>query len=278
MTFDIYKIQSPLLARYVQYVLFNYSDGLAAPQVITSFANTNICLGIVKEQRLICRADGVKCMQPTRGINSYLSAMYLAPHKFEVRSATDEICIDFTPLGYYHFFRFPVKTYVLNEDVLTEGFGNGAVSFFENVFEHGDFQQRGAMIERFLLSKFATADNSFLANCVYHIHRTGGEITLKRLSAALQCSEKKIVRSFTAYFDLTPKDYMRIVRFRRALANLNSGCAASLTHLGYESSYYDQSHFIKDFRFFTEKTPKQVRDSIVDVKQKVIIGVKPLTA
>ncbi len=36
----------------------------------------------------------------------------------------------------------------------------------------------------------------FLEQCLYHIHRAGGEIKLKELSAYQQCSEKKIVRSF----------------------------------------------------------------------------------
>jgi AraC-like DNA-binding protein len=274
MVFDIYKITSPVLACHVQYILFNYSDGSSSSQVITSFANTNICLGVVKEKELICRADGVKCMQPKTGIHSYLSGMYLAPHKFEAIGPLDEICIDFTPLGYYHFFRFPLKTYVFNEDVLSGGLGKEATSFFETVFEIPDFQKRGALIEQFLLSKFIVTDSTFLQQCLHYIDRTGGEITLKQLSSCLQCSEKKVVRAFINNFDLTPKDYMRIVRFRRALASLNTNSTSSLTSLGYEHCYYDQSHFIKDFKFFTGKTPKQIRDTIVDVKQNVIIGIE----
>jgi len=47
-----------------------------------------------------------------------------------------------------------------------------------------------------------------------------------------------------------------------------------LTQIAYESGYYDQSHFIKEFQFFTEKSPRQLQKSIQNVQKKVIIGVK----
>ncbi len=274
MVFDIYRITSPRLSCYIQYVLFNYSAEETSPQLITSFANTNVCLGIVKEKELISGTNGIKQMHYKPGINSYLSGMYLQPHKFESGGMLDEICIDFTPLGYYHFFRFPIKTYVLGEDILTEGFGRDAKSLFESMFEIPDFQKRGRLIEEFLLTKIIDPKISFLEQCLYHIHNADGNLSLKGLGQQLQSSEKKVVRYFLQGFDLTPKDYIRIVRFRSALASLNTNRTDSLTSICYDSGYYDQSHFIKDFRFFTEKTPGQIVTTMVDVKQNVIIGVE----
>ena len=66
---------------------------------------------------------------------------------------------------------------------------------------------------------------------------------------------------------------MRIVKFRSALKYLNNYSGKNLTSIGYEFDYYDQSHFIKDFKFFTEKTPKQLKNNLHDVQQKVIIGI-----
>jgi AraC-like DNA-binding protein len=199
--------------------------------------------------------------------------MYLEPHKFEVDGTLDEICIDFTPLGFYRFFKFPVKTYILQEDILTEGFGKEAKHFFEQVFSIPDFQKRGALIENYLQKKIIASDSILLKECLHYIHQTDGAITLKELSFCLRCSEKKIVRSFLNHFDLTPKDYIRIVKFRVALRYLNNHRNNSLTSIAYECNYYDQSHFIKDIEFFTEKTPRQLKNSLHEVKEKVIIGI-----
>ena len=272
MVFDIYRIKSPNLTPYIQYILFNYSDGCCGSHLVTSFANTNICLGIVKGKELVNRQDSIKCMRPKQGVNAYLSGMYLSPHRFEAEGALDEICIDFTPQGYYHFFGFPAQTYIFNEDILTEGFGKEARNFFATVFEKSSFRQRGQMIEQFLQKRFIDTGKAFAEQCLYYIHRAGGNITLRALAASLQCSEKKIVRTFLSNFDLTPKDYMRIMRFRKTLAELNRDYHHNLTCICYENDYYDQSHFIKDFRFFTGETPGRIKDNLHDVKQHVIIG------
>jgi AraC-like DNA-binding protein len=274
MLFDIYKIACKELSRHVQYILFNYSNCKSESKLVTSFANTNVCLGIINEKKLFDKVDGVKAMQDQNGIHSYLSGMYLPPHKFEATGAFDEICIDFTPLGYYHFFKLPIKTYVLGEDVLTEGFGKDAKSFFEKVFEIRDFQKRGALIEGFLKKKLFIPDVLFLQDCLHCIHMESPEMNLKQLARGLRCSEKKIVRSFLTHFDLSPKDYMRIIKFRKALHLLNCAPGHSLTSIAHASGYYDQSHFIKDVRFFTWKSPREIRYALHDVKQQVIIGLE----
>ncbi|HTB24873.1 MAG TPA: helix-turn-helix domain-containing protein [Puia sp.] len=274
MMFDTYKITSPLLSKYIQYILFNYSSDKSYSRYITSYANTNICLGIIKEKSLCFRDDGIKYVKNKPGIHSYLSGMYLVPHKFYAAGSLDEICIDFTPLGYYHFFKFNVKTYVFNEDILSEAFGKDGKIFFEFVFNSSSFQKRGQLIENFLLARIITPKLDFLEESLNYIHFYSGQITLRKLSDYMRSSEKKIVRSFVSYFDLTPKDYIRIVRFRKALDSLNENRASHLTSIGYDSNYYDQSHFIKDFHFFTEKTPRQIRDIIFNVKQDVLIGLE----
>ncbi len=81
MLFDIYKIKSEELARHVQYILFNYAGNEAYTKVITSFANTNICLGIINDKKLVNKPDRVKATQAKTGIHSYLSGIYLGQHK-----------------------------------------------------------------------------------------------------------------------------------------------------------------------------------------------------
>ncbi|SDE01458.1 AraC family transcriptional regulator [Niabella drilacis] len=273
MLFDTYKIQDPELASYIQYVLFNYSDHMMEQQLITSFANNNICLGIIKEKMMIGSSDRIKRAAPKAGIHSYLSGMYLQPHCFGLCGSFDEICIDFTPLGYYRYFKIPLRTYVFGEDVLAEAWGKPAHGFFEGVFSEQDFQQRGCMIEAFLKEKLLVVTQPFLQQCFYYIH--GVKISsLKELAARLRCSEKRIVRTFTAQFDITPKDYFRILRFRNALQLMSRCRGMKLTQIAYEAGFYDQSHFIKDIRFFTGKTPGYLSDDLYDIKNDVIVALR----
>jgi AraC-like DNA-binding protein len=273
MQFDTYKIQSTALKKYVQYILFNYSNEHTTNRLITSYANNNICLGILKDNVLNEGVNQEKLITAKPGIHSYISGMYLAPHRFRATGTIDEICIDFTPLGYYQFFRNPLKTYILEENIVAEAWGKEAVFFFEQVFNEGSLQQRGAMIEQFLLKKLLSAEHGFLQQCLYEMHSTKGKTTLHELSKKLKCSEKRIARTFCATLDITPKDYMKILRFRNAL-HLLKNKALSLTDVAYELEYYDQSHFIKDIKFFTGLTPKKLYYSLHNIKDDVLVSIQ----
>ena len=53
------------------------------------------------------------------------------------------------------------------------------------------------------------------------------------------------------------KQLGKVVRLQTALKMLLQEQSESLTKIAYESEYYDQAHFIKDFKEFTGINPKQ---------------------
>ncbi len=274
MQFYVHQIQSPELKGLVEYILFNYREQTNEKRRITSYANTNICLGIIQEKKLIQTEKKVKSVATGQPINAYLSGMYLAPHHFELNGTLDEICIDFTPLGYYHFFKFPAPTYLLEQDILRHLFGTNATDVFTTIFQEKDFPIRGQLVEQFLLTKLDIFNNPFLHQSLQLIHQHQGNLTIRDINQQLNCSEKKLIRAFKSYFNLSPKAYLRIVKFRKALQQIHFAPFKKLTQIAYESGYYDQSHFIKEFQFFTEKSPRQLQKSLQNVQKKVIIEVK----
>jgi transcriptional regulator GlxA family with amidase domain len=54
---------------------------------------------------------------------------------------------------------------------------------------------------------------------------------------------------------ITPKLLARITRFQKALNMLETNSSKSLTTVAYEGGFYDQSHFIRDFKEFTGYNP-----------------------
>lgn len=53
---------------------------------------------------------------------------------------------------------------------------------------------------------------------------------------------------------ISPKQLSKVIRLQAALKLLINR-EESLTHIAYEGNYYDQSHFIKDFKEFTGVRP-----------------------
>jgi AraC-like DNA-binding protein len=56
---------------------------------------------------------------------------------------------------------------------------------------------------------------------------------------------------------MSPKQFSKISRLQAALKLIGQGAFNNLTDLALEAGYYDQAHFIKDFREFTGVSPKQ---------------------
>jgi len=71
-------------------------------------------------------------------------------------------------------------------------------------------------------------------------------------------SERYIQKAFLEYVGLTPQNYFAVQRFNKALALIQSS-SKPLTSIALECGYYDQAHFIKEFKSYTALTPSQVR-------------------
>ena len=68
---------------------------------------------------------------------------------------------------------------------------------------------------------------------------------------------RQLERKFAKQIGISPKQLGKVIRLQTALKMLLNKKAESLTDIAYESEYYDQAHFIKDFKEFTGTSPKE---------------------
>lgn len=90
---------------------------------------------------------------------------------------------------------------------------------------------------------------------IYNIIQTKGFTNVQKLAAESFLSTRQFERKFKAFSGFSPKLYSRIVRFQSAL-NMYGDSEKSLTEIAYECGYYDQSHFIHDFKEFSGQHPR----------------------
>jgi AraC-like DNA-binding protein len=96
-----------------------------------------------------------------------------------------------------------------------------------------------------------------LLSAVTRIAASGGTVSIDALTRTTGASSRWLERRFQASVGVTPKRLARLVRFRRALAALDAspsdrGVAVALDH-----GYYDQAHFIAEFRAFAGDAPRR---------------------
>lgn len=103
-----------------------------------------------------------------------------------------------------------------------------------------------------LEEKQADANPSDLA--VAEILRTNGLVSVKTLTSIANTGERQLERLFKQHLGLSPKFYSRIVRFAHIFQLIQQRDKQWLD-LVYESGFYDQSHFIRNFKEFTGEEP-----------------------
>ncbi len=89
---------------------------------------------------------------------------------------------------------------------------------------------------------------------IQQIRRQQGLVNIRDLASEYCLSQKQFERKFRELSGFMPKLYARIVRFEAVLQNYPT--YESLTQLGYACGYYDQAHFIHDFKAFSGHHPK----------------------
>lgn len=81
-----------------------------------------------------------------------------------------------------------------------------------------------------------------------------GMITVAELIGTLGTSERNLERIFKKYIGLSPKFYTRIIRFNTIFQLIQEG-DPRWTSIAFDSGFYDQSHFIRNFKAFTGEDP-----------------------
>lgn len=77
---------------------------------------------------------------------------------------------------------------------------------------------------------------------------------IENVAARYGITSRYLQKLFLQYTGLTPKLYSKINRFQNSLRLVNQK-GSSLTAIAYDCGYFDQSHFIREFKSFTGYTP-----------------------
>lgn len=114
-----------------------------------------------------------------------------------------------------------------------------------------------ALLQAYFLAQLARRSprpgTPYLAFAVPYILARRGHADLSELGRRLGIGGRYLERLFGQAVGLSPKYFCRIIRFQHSFRWLRQ--AESLTAVATACGYYDQAHFIRDFRQFTATTP-----------------------
>jgi AraC-like DNA-binding protein len=115
------------------------------------------------------------------------------------------------------------------------------------------------LTEQFLLARLSLFGHKFeklklVTSIMHEMNRGDFFENINSVAARYGMSSRYLQKVFLMYSGLSPNLFSKISRFQKSL-QLVAKNNLSLTAIAYHCGYYDQSHFIKDFKYFTGFPP-----------------------
>jgi AraC-like DNA-binding protein len=238
------------LKPYVKYLAISESEEERSYKV---FPSTGLVMGFQYRGMLSDVVNGNETKLSGEGITGIQHAFKI----FKNSPKIGTILVCFTETGASHFFKNPLNELFSLSLSLDHFFADSEIaSVQEQLTEAVSDARRIAIVENFLISKLIEkADDILILQAIRHIHQSNGTIRIHELNKILNVSQSPLEKRFRAVVGTSPKKFSSIVRFNSVLKNL--GQNNSLAQLGYDNDYFDQAHFIKDFKAFTGESPEK---------------------
>jgi AraC-like DNA-binding protein len=196
--------------------------------------------------------------RPARFAASNLDAQRTVPIRIVQRGAAATVGVRFRAGGLAPFLRQPAAAFTNRTPGIMEVFGGDAMLLESRLSEcRADVGAQGTLIDAFLRERLVL-DDSWAAfdRLRREIEDNGGLVPVEELARASGLSSRSLVRLFARHLGIRPKLYARIARFQKALRLLMHDAKIALGTVSTECGYFDQSHFVKDFRRFTGGVPR----------------------
>jgi AraC-like DNA-binding protein len=189
----------------------------------------------------------------------FLIGQLTRPYIVEPLGVTGSFVVRFHPNGFLPFSTMPIKDMENTAIPLDSLFGKEGVEIGDNILNANSTAERIHLIEAFLMQRLTDkqAIDTVVKSTVDTILNGNGQFSVDKLSQQNNTNRRQLARKFSTTIGLSPKQLSKTIRIQATLKKLLTEEVSSLTDLAYENEYFDQAHFIKDFKEFTGLTPKE---------------------
>lgn len=239
-----------ILKPYVKYFVISESDNEQTYKVLP---DTSLVIGFQYKGKLARVIDGVENTLAPIGVTGLQTSYRI----FKNSENIGTVLVFFKETAAAAFFSTPAHE-LFAQSVGLDNFFNRHLleQISEQLAEAETDMQRIRIVELFLISqlKYVTDDLLVMA-AISLIRQSKGIIRIKDMAAKLNTSQSPLEKRFRSIVGTSPKKFASIIRLQSLINDFPAGL--SMTEIGYKIGYYDQAHFIKDFKTFTGETPEK---------------------
>lgn len=188
----------------------------------------------------------------------------LEPFYIEPLGHVNTFAIRFYPYGFANFVALPIEQLANKETPIEDLFGKPtAIALEKQIIQAKDTRERIQIIEAFLLDqlKQETTLDKIVQTTINALLSSKGNAPINSILQNDKSKRRQLERKFKKQIGISPKQLGKLIRLQTALKLVLNKDRERLTDIAYQCEYYDQAHFIKDFREFTGINPRDFLDN-----------------
>jgi len=182
------------------------------------------------------------------------------PYQIRVNGPGKVFGVRFYPHTFGYFF--PEVISAVNDQSVEASYllGRGVDTVVGNFLYENRIADAINIVQQNLMKKLRnnyTADetsNKIISHTVNCILKDGPTVDLPEIAQNCGISIRTLQRKFRESVGVSPKYFARIMRFQQSLFYLHKGLE-NITTISYNLGYFDQAHFIHEFKAFSGLTP-----------------------
>lgn len=248
---------SPLLSEYVQSYWrgnFNILGESKISHSVLPSGCIELIIHLTTDHCLL--SPNSKTWQPSPMFT--LLGLFEKPYDVQFEKPVHVFGIRFFPDGIRHIFGVPPAEFLSMYEDCISVLGMKLSDFCSSIRSANDILQCIAISNEFILKEVSTRkikyDYAHLAMKL--VRRMPGITNYQDIVRQIPISARQLQREFRKIYGISLRDYMRLTRINAIYKYMLSG-GIDLSQLPYEMEFFDQSHFIKEFKTFSGVPPKR---------------------
>lgn len=263
----------PALQPYIQgyqYASFEISD-LSQPVDLHPIGHAVLAFMLNEEQvirEIKSGLDYTVRFSLTGQLSQHFSFHPLAP-------SISTVAVAFKPMGAYRLLgvsQYPMVNHsIAMDEILPE-----SRCVKHQLEDHAtDPQKVFSILEDWLLKLLVKNDRTYINQLDFAcqlIHNNAGTLRIDELCRSSGMSKSGLEAHFNEKIGVSPKMYSRIIRFINVNRFIQQHAAMDWQHLVYRFDYFDQAHFIKEFKSFFGYSPSKAHLSSQNLAKAILEG------
>ncbi|HEY5822925.1 MAG TPA: AraC family transcriptional regulator [Cyclobacteriaceae bacterium] len=186
-----------------------------------------------------------------------------SPTRLTIAGGTSVLIARIYPFASSLFFPNPISHFTNHSIDLHDVVGNESDVFYKMLTEAPSVREKVNVLDTFLVQKLMKNEKMqrkahIIKQVCNDLVAEGEAFDIKVLSRRYGFSERYIQKLFIDVVGLTPRSLFSVQRFNKSLNRVLS-TKVDLTSIAYDCGYYDQAHFIREFKKYTGLTPSEAR-------------------